>query len=484
MSKIIAVDKKVRCNILSTLVNQISDSVCFMHSSQEHKNRGYCVPQECSHKSRVCPDCLKQGVELAKNNACSVNPKTGRCWFHDSKGGNVKRSKNDKTDKQYLEDIDKRVAAFTSNSNKDNGSNGGRTEAVMSDSDDLKPELETAKKSRGKKLRAIEDEHTAAIEEMLRELGEKGYFDESDKKRSKSSIKIDEGVHGKEKKINRAKRGKKIEDIRVDLIDRDLNQPRKIFSPTYIKELSDSIFIDGLIQPIIIRKTGKRFKICAGECRWRAHKLLELETIPAIIVKGLKTKTDKHYYSTVENQQREDMLPIENSLAIRKIAHGLNLNLTEAAKRIKKPYSWVVRHYALLTLPLAVIALMEPFRPKKEAISLIVGNFLAKLPRHLHITTAQKILKDKMKGDEAREYIRIVGAKHGKQIGVPRKPSNFHASAVNKIRSIKTATELMLNWPEETLQNAFKGRPASDKTILKGQIRACINKLEEMYKKL
>ena len=72
-------------------------------------------------------------------------------------------------------------------------------------------------------------------------------------------------------------------EIKIDMVDANPNQPRKIFDPNSLQELADSIAVHGVIMPIVVNKKGDRFMIIAGERRWRASKLAGLSKVPAIV---------------------------------------------------------------------------------------------------------------------------------------------------------------------------------------------------------
>ena len=72
-------------------------------------------------------------------------------------------------------------------------------------------------------------------------------------------------------------------EINIDLIEANPNQPRKVFDPTSLQELADSIAVHGVIMPIVVNKKGNKYMIIAGERRWRASKLAGMKTVPSII---------------------------------------------------------------------------------------------------------------------------------------------------------------------------------------------------------
>jgi ParB family chromosome partitioning protein len=108
----------------------------------------------------------------------------------------------------------------------------------------------------------------------------------------------------------------RIRNISLDQIERNPNQPRETFPEDHIARLADSIKTRGLIQPITVRPIGRRktgYIIVAGECRYRAHVLLGVKTIPAIVVS--MDDQEMQLRAIVENLQRRDMNPMEEAKA-------------------------------------------------------------------------------------------------------------------------------------------------------------------------
>lgn len=123
--------------------------------------------------------------------------------------------------------------------------------------------------------------------------------------------------------------------ISINNIKYDSEQPRKNFNYEKISELAESIKTYGIIQPIILRKdTDENYIIVAGERRFRAAKVAELNEVPAIIME-LKGK-DILEMSLIENIQREDLNPIEEALAYKRLLRDFKMTQEELSKRIGK----------------------------------------------------------------------------------------------------------------------------------------------------
>ncbi len=146
-------------------------------------------------------------------------------------------------------------------------------------------------------------------------------------------------------------------EIDIGLIDRNPDQPRKIFDDDALKELSDSIKVHGVIQPIIVKRVDDRFVIIAGERRWRASRLAGLKTIPCIIKDY--TEQEISEIAIIENLQREDLNPIESAKAIKNLISQYDLTQDEVADKIGKSRPAVANTLRLLLLPDSIISLVE-----------------------------------------------------------------------------------------------------------------------------
>lgn len=136
--------------------------------------------------------------------------------------------------------------------------------------------------------------------------------------------------------------------ISLNLIKPNNEQPRKIFDDEKILQLSESIKQHGIIQPIILQKTNEIYTIIAGERRWRAAKLIGLKEVPAIIM-DLAEK-DVLEISLIENIQREDLNPIEEALAYKRLINDFNITQEELSIRIGKSRVSVTNIMRLLNL--------------------------------------------------------------------------------------------------------------------------------------
>ena len=145
-------------------------------------------------------------------------------------------------------------------------------------------------------------------------------------------------------------------NIAVSDIDPNYEQPRKNFDEAALNELAESIRQHGVIQPIVVVRMGMRFMIISGERRWRASKLANKTTIPAII-KDYTPQQIKEI-AIIENLQREDLNPVEAARAIKQLMEEFNMTQEMAADRIGKSLSAIANTLRLLTLNKKVLDLI------------------------------------------------------------------------------------------------------------------------------
>lgn len=137
-------------------------------------------------------------------------------------------------------------------------------------------------------------------------------------------------------------------EVRASLIMPNSEQPRKDFDEAAISELAESIKIFGVLQPLLVQKKGKYYEIIAGERRWRAAKKAGLKKIPVIVREYSNQEVVE--ISLIENIQRQNLNPIEEALAFKRLIEEFNLKQADVAKRVSKSRTAVANSMRLLKL--------------------------------------------------------------------------------------------------------------------------------------
>lgn len=190
--------------------------------------------------------------------------------------------------------------------------------------------------------------------------------------------------------------------IPLDKIINNSDQPRKFFDSDNIAELAESIKNHGIIQPLILKKHQKKYIIIAGERRWRAAKMLSLKEVPAIVM----DLSDKEVLeiSLIENIQRQDLNPIEEALAYRKLIDEFNLTQQELSQRIGKSRVSITNTMRLINLD---------ERVQQYLIESVISEghgraLLAVEDKDLQYKLAQKIIDEKLSVRELEKLIKSV----------------------------------------------------------------------------
>lgn len=136
--------------------------------------------------------------------------------------------------------------------------------------------------------------------------------------------------------------------VKITKVEPNREQPRKNFDEDSLLELADSIKQFGLLQPILVQDRKEYYEIIAGERRWRAAKLAGLKEVP-VIIKNL-SEQEIVEISLIENIQREDLNPIEEAQAYKKLLTEFNLKQDEVAERVSKSRTAVTNSMRLLKL--------------------------------------------------------------------------------------------------------------------------------------
>ena len=138
------------------------------------------------------------------------------------------------------------------------------------------------------------------------------------------------------------------QEVPVHLVEPSPYQARREISPEQLAELADSIRSEGLLQPIVVRKTGDSFQLIAGERRWRAFQQLKLKTIPARVVDA--SNASSAALGLIENLQREGLNPIEEAHGFASLIRDFDLTQETAADRVGKARATVANSLRLLAL--------------------------------------------------------------------------------------------------------------------------------------
>ena len=237
-------------------------------------------------------------------------------------------------------------------------------------------------------------------------------------------------------------------EIPVDKIIPNPYQPRKVFSVNSLEELSKSIKEYGVLQPITVREKGDKYELVAGERRFRAVKLAELETIPAII--NNMSEESSAVLALLENLQREDLNFIEESLAYENLIKVHNFTQQQLAEKLGKNQSTIANKLRILKLPNTVKEfLVENGLTERHARALL------KLPNEeLMMEIVKKVVKQELTVKTTEKLINDT-LEAIKAENEPDKKQNIKCSMSIKIylNTLKQAYDAILNTGIEAKYN-------------------------------
>ena len=189
-------------------------------------------------------------------------------------------------------------------------------------------------------------------------------------------------------------------ELKINDIEPNAGQPRKLFDDEKLLQLSESIKQHGVIQPIIVKKDNNTFTIIAGERRWRAAKLAGLNTIPALIKDF--TELQVMEVALIENLQREDLNPIEEANAFINLMNEFNLTQEQIAEKIGRSRSAIANTIRLLGLSNDV----KKFIISGDLTSGHARTLVIIESEELQKTAAEYIIKNKLSVRETENYIK------------------------------------------------------------------------------
>ena len=185
----------------------------------------------------------------------------------------------------------------------------------------------------------------------------------------------------------------RIVSLAPDLIQANHQQPRQDFNQDSLQELADSIKECGILQPLIVAKTTAGYELIAGERRLRAAKLVGLKTVP-VIVRSVDEQ-QKLTLTLIENIQRENLNPLEEALAYRRLLDEFQLTQDELAIRVGKPRSTITNLLRLLNLPSAAQQALRSGQINLGQAKVLAGVDSAKQDQALQeMTIGQKTVAD------------------------------------------------------------------------------------------
>ena len=222
----------------------------------------------------------------------------------------------------------------------------------------------------------------------------------AEKPAAEKSVKSENNTPELSKPVQEKEKAGELE-IKISAIEPNRSQPRKKFEEDALIELSESIKQYGVLQPLLVSDKKDHYEIIAGERRWRAAKLAGLKKVPVIV----KEFTDQQEFeiSLIENLQREDLNPIEEAQAYKKLLEDYDLRQDEIAERVSKSRTAITNSMRLLKLDEKVQQMLID-----DMISSGHARAILPLPVEQQVIIANKVFDEKLSVRETEKLVRTI----------------------------------------------------------------------------
>jgi len=191
--------------------------------------------------------------------------------------------------------------------------------------------------------------------------------------------------------------------ININQVEPDRDQPRKTFNEDELNELADSIKAHGIFQPLLVQKKDDYYEIVAGERRWRAAKIAGLKEVPCIVREF--SEQEKVTIQLIENIQREDLNPIDEALAYKRLIDEFNMKQDEVAESVGKNRTTITNSMRLLNLADEVQEMLvdEKLTPGHARALLSVSD------KNEQIRLANQVFDEKMSVRDTEKLVKSLG---------------------------------------------------------------------------
>ncbi len=225
------------------------------------------------------------------------------------------------------------------------------------------------------------------------------------------------------------KKGDSLRELPVEYIQPGRYQPRSVFDEDRLQELADSIRAQGVVQPVVVRKIGDgKYELIAGERRWRAAQIAGLHEVPAVIRDVSDEATVA--MSLIENIQREDLNPLEEAAALKRLIEEFSMTHQQAADAVG-------RSRASVSNLLRLLELAQEVKDMVDARLLEMGHAraLLSLPEELQQQAAREVINGKLSVRETEALVRRLQSGGGK----PKPPARPDADIL-KLQNLMEET--------------------------------------------
>lgn len=231
------------------------------------------------------------------------------------------------------------------------------------------------------------------------------------------------------------------DEIAIDSIEPGSMQPRTRFDETRLEELAKSIRANGVVQPLLVRRKGNGYELIAGERRWRAARLAGLTHVPVVVRSVPDEKVLE--LALIENIQREDLNPIEEAQAYRKLIDSIGLTQETLADRVGRDRTYITNYLRLLRLPSDIQLLIEEGKLSTGHARTLLGTGDVDTQRRI----ARRIIERGLSVRETERLVRELGEPGSKprSIRVKENDPNVRAAESKLRRHLGTQVRITQN---------------------------------------
>lgn len=257
--------------------------------------------------------------------------------------------------------------------------------------------------------------------------------------------------------------GGELRSIPLDKIAPNPHQPRQSFDADKLAELAESFKTRGMLQPILVKPEGAGFQLVAGERRYRAAKLAQLEAVPALVIEDIES-AEMLQLALIENLQREDLNPIEMATAFQSLIDQYSLTQAQLAERVGKNRASVANTLRLLTLPDNIQSLIAEGKLSEGHARAI----LSVSDPNLREKVAHRIMSETLSVRQAEEITR---REKRRKLKVRRKSPAIEAAESFLKRTLGTAVRIVPGLKKSRIEVEYYGDDD-------------LNRLLELFRKL
>lgn len=243
-----------------------------------------------------------------------------------------------------------------------------------------------------------------------------------------------------------------VSEVDIDLVEPNPDQPRTYFKKEDLEELAESIKKNGLLQPILVRKSGDKYQIIAGERRWQACKSLDMKKVPIIVKDADDDETI--ILALIENIQRSDLNPIEEAYGYKRMMERGKMTQSEVAQAVSKGRTTITNALRLLELPEDAQQLLF-----EEKITAGHARAILSVPtKEGRRKLTDKLIEEKLSVRDAERIARLLSGKTKTTEAVAKQPApKSYKTVARALRdTLETEVKIKSVQGKNKIEIAFK----------------------------